>query len=223
MSIQSTKNYLDTFKRDAGICQYCDEDLLWSYSIFESAKFDLIPAKTDVRVTCCEACYRLLEGCRLASYDERKAFVREQEQTGIERYRATAERIRPHGKGSSILAQLLQAGLLQDGDLIFLAHLLPSFLFHQSGDPVYQAIVNCALGQEVDLIYMPDGMLREIGHLTFDIFQRGHVQAPYRKTRFGWSVCPYDHWGTKENVSLSELRVRLDWDDLPSENRFPIP
>ena len=62
MSIQSTKNYLDTFERDAGICQYCDEDLLWSYSIFESAKFDLIPAKTDVRVTCCEACYRLLEG-----------------------------------------------------------------------------------------------------------------------------------------------------------------
>lgn len=45
MSIQSTKNYLDTFERDAGICQYCDEDLLWSYSIFESAKFDLIEGR----------------------------------------------------------------------------------------------------------------------------------------------------------------------------------
>ncbi len=216
MSFQQVENHLDVFERDAGICQYCNEDLLWSYSIFEATKFDRIPAKSDDLITCCEACYRLLEGCSLASFDERRAFVQKQALAGIERYRATAEKIRPAGRSSSVLIRLVQAGLLQFGDVIFLAHLLPSFLQHQPGDPAFQAIIDCVPGQRSELIYMLDYSPRYLENLTFDIFQRGHVNAPYRKTRFSWSVCPYDHWVTEANVSLSELRVRLDWDDLPS-------
>jgi hypothetical protein len=216
MSIQRVENHLAVFERDAGLCRYCDEDLLWSYSIFESTKFDRIPATANDRVTCCKACYRLLEECTLSSLDERRAYVRQQAKIGIERYRATAEKIRPTGKGSGTVARLVQAGLLQNGETLFLAHLLPSFLRHPPEDPAFQAIVDCESGRERELIYMLDGSPYCIGVLTFGIFQRGHVNAPYRKTRFSWSVCPNDHWVTKANTSLTELQVRLDWDDLPS-------
>ncbi len=215
MSIQRVENHLAVFERDAGLCRYCDEDLLWSYSIFESTKFDRIPATANGRVTCCEACYRLLEECTLSSLDERRAYVRQQAKIGIERYRATAEKIRPTGKGSGTVARLVQAGLLQNGETLFLAHLLPSFLRHPPEDLAFQAIVDCESGRGRELIYMLDGSPYCLGVLTFDIFQRGHVNAPYRKTRFSWSVCPNDHWATQENASLTELQVRLDWDDLP--------
>ena len=217
MSIQSIENHLSVFERDAGICRYCNEDLLWSYSLFASARFDRIPTTTDGWVTCCTACHRQLKECGLVSFEERKGFVQQQTRTGIEQYRAIAQKIRPNGKGASVLARLVQAGALRNGDVISLDNMLPSFLQHPSGDPAYQAIVNCVPEWNSELIYLFDGSPHDFGALTFQIFQRGHLSAPYRKTRFSWSVCPSDHWVTKANVSLSELRVRLDWDDLPSD------
>ena len=217
MSIQSIENHLDVFERDAGICRYCNEDLLWSYSIFASARFDRIPTTTDGWVICCAACHWQLKDCSLASFEERKGFVQQETRTGIEQYRAIAKKIRANGKGASVLARLVQAGALRNGDVISLDNMLPSFLQHPSGDPAYQAIVNCVPEWNSELIYLFDGSLHDFGALTFQIFQRGHLSAPYRKTRFSWSVCPFDHWVTKGNVSLTELRVRLDWDDLPSD------
>lgn len=217
MNIQSIENHLDVFERDAGICRYCNEDLLWSYSIFASARFDRITTTTDGWVTCCAACYRHLKECSLASFDERREFVQQQSQIGIEHFRAMTKKVRPNGKGSSVLARLVKAGALRNGDVISLENMLPSFLRHSPGDQAYLAIVNCDPEWNSDLIYLLDGSLHEFGALTFDIFQRGHVSAPYRKTQFSWSVCPYDHWVTKANISLTELRVRLDWDDLPSD------
>ena len=219
MNIQSNESHLDIFERDAGICRYCSEDLLWSYPIFASARFDRISTTTDGWVTCCAACYRHLKQCSLASFDERRAFVQQQSQIGIEHFRAMAKKIRQNGKESSVLARLVQAGALRNGDVISLENTLPSFLRHPPGDPAYLAIVNFDPEWNSDLIYLLDGSLRELGALTFDIFQRGHASAPYRKTRFSWSVCPYDHWVTKANISLTELRVRLDWDDLLSDGK----
>lgn len=220
MSIESIENHLDIFERDAGICRYCNEDLLWSYSMFASARFDCIPTTTDGWVTCCAACYRQLKECRLLSVDERRAFIQQQTQTGIEQYRAIAQEIRPNGRGGSVLAGLVQAGVLRNGDVICLNKMLPSFLRHSPGDPAYQAIIKCAPEDDIDLIYLLDGSRHEFSALTFDIFQRGHLSAPYRKTRFSWSVCPADHWVTKANVSLTELRIRLEWDDLPSDGEL---
>jgi len=217
MSIQSIDNHLDVFERDAGICRYCNDDLLWSYSFFASARFDRIPTTTDGWVTCCAVCHWQLKDCSLASFEERKRFVQQETRTGIEQYRAIAKKIRSNGKGASALARLIQSGVLRNGDVISLDNMLPSFLQHPSGDPAYQAIVNCVPEWNSELIYLFDGSPHDFGALTFQIFQRGHLSAPYRKTRFSWSVCPSDHWVTKANVSLSELRVRLDWDDLPSD------
>ncbi len=224
MNIQSINSHLDVFERDAGICRYCNEDLLWSYSIFASARLDRLSTTSDGWVTCCAACYRELKECSLESFDQRREFVQQQTRIGIEQHRAIAQKIRPNGKRSSVLARLVQAGVLRNGDVISLDNILPSFLQHPPGDPAYLAIVHCHPNWEQELIYLLDGSLKELGALTFDIFQRGHVSAPYRKTRFSWSVCPYDHWVTQFNVSLTELRVRLDWDDLPSDverNRLP--
>ncbi len=223
MSILREGKLRDVFERDAGVCQYCNEDLLWSYSIFETTKFDRLPASEDGWVTCCEACHKALKGCALSSFEERKAFVQQHAASGIEAFRATAERIRPAYKGLGIIGRLVGAKLLRDDDVISLEHLLPSFLQHQPGDPAYQAIVRYRPSRGVDVAYMHDESVHQLEFLTFDIFQRGHVNAPYRKTRFSWAVCPADHWITKDGVSLSELRVKLDWDDLQSDEDFWSP
>ena len=217
MSMQRFDNHLAVFERDGGCCRYCNEDLLWTYSIFASTRFDRIPATTDEWATCCEACYRQLKECSYSSFDERREFVQQQTRVEIEQYRAIAQKIRFYGRGDSILARLVQAGVLRNGDVISLDKMLPSFLRHSRGNAAYQAIVHCVPGLRHEVIYMADEELHDFGDLTFEIFQRGHLLAPYRKTQFSWSVCPYDHWVTEANVSLSELRVRLDWDDLPSD------
>lgn len=214
------EDHRDAFELDAGICQYCNEDLLWSYSTYVTAKFDRIPASVAGWVTCCEACFRSLKGCSLVSFEARKAFVRQHSFAAIESFRATAERIRQSNKGLGIIARLIGAGLLRNGDVIFLEHLLPSFLQHQPGDPSYQAIVNYVPTKGNDVIYASDGCPYSHEFLTFDIFKRGHTNAPYRKTRFSWVVCPGDHWITKEGMSLTELQVKLDWDDLKSDEAY---
>jgi len=217
MGIQQVENHFDVFQRDSGVCRYCDEDLLWSYSIFESARFDHIPTVTGGWITCCEACYKALEGCGLTLFEERRAFVQQYVQSGVEKFRATVEKIRSSNRGVGIVPRLIHAGLLRNGDRISLKYMLPSFLRHQSEDPAYQAIVDYSPGRTSDVIYGPDGELHSLEWLTFDIFQRGHVSAPYRKTRFSWVVCPADHWITEAGISLTELRVRLDWDDISSD------
>lgn len=219
MSIQHIKNHLDVFNRDAGICRYCKEDLLWSYSVFMSSRFDRISTAPDGWVTCCPACYQQLKDCCLLSLDERRAFIQQQTQAEINQYRAMARELRSNVGGSGALAQLVQAGILRNDDMIYLDNQLPSFLRHPPGDPAYQAIIKCTRGGDIYLIYLLDGREYEFSALTFDIFQRGHLSAPYRKTRFSWSVCPSDHWVTKAKVSLTELRVRLDWDDLPADGK----
>lgn len=217
MCIEMAEGLLNVFERDAGICQYCGEDLLWSYSVFESARFDRIPSIPDGWITCCDGCYRALRGCNLDSFEKRKAFAQQQSSPGIRRFRATAERIRASSKGGGILARLIQAELLRNGDVISMDCLLPGFLQHQPGDPAYQAIVDFVPGRGDDVIYLHDSCLYSLEFLTFEIFQRGYTGAPYRKTRFSWAICPADHWATNANISLTELRVRLDWNDLPDD------
>lgn len=90
----------------------------------------------------------------------------------------------------------------------------PAFFNINRVDPGDQAIY---LGGADDVIYLHDSCLYSLEFLTFEIFQRGYTGAPYRKTRFSWAICPADHWATNANISLTELRVRLDWNDLPDD------
>ena len=217
VAIPREESFRDVFERDAGICQYCNEDLLWSYSIFSTTKFDRIPAAEDGWVTCCEACHNALKECAHSSFEARKAFVQQHALSGIEAFRATAERIRANPRGLGIVGRLVGAGLLRNDDVISLEHLLPSFLQHHPGDLAYQAIVYYSPTRGTDVIYLHDESLHRLEFLTFAIFQQGHVNAPYRKTRFSWGICPADHWATKDRISLTELQVKLDWDDLQSD------
>lgn len=217
MSIQGVESHIDVFERDSGICQYCNEDLLWSYASYESAKFDRISTDASGWVTCCDACFKALRHCSLVSLEERRAFVQQHAISGVEKFRAIAERIRPSNRGLGIVPRLFHAKLLRNGDVISLERLLPSFLLHQPGDTSFHAVVDYAPGRTSDVLYVLDGELHSLDWLTFDIFQRGHVNSPYRKTRFSWTVCPADHWITEAGISLTELRVRLDWDDISSD------
>jgi hypothetical protein len=87
------------FQRDRGICRYCDEDLLSSFSSYWAATVDHVhavaaggPDDEENLVLSCPACNGML--CRsghLLSVAERRAYVssrRSQELAGFEEWRA---------------------------------------------------------------------------------------------------------------------------------------
>lgn len=78
-------DWIEVFKRDNGCCQYCDVDLLSSFSSFQSSTVDHIIARssggtddTENLVLSCPACNQMLSRAgHLTTYGERKAYLTE--------------------------------------------------------------------------------------------------------------------------------------------------